>query len=194
MNLYLRLLVTTIRALFEKHISTLDNCEQWFRVWPGDLDLFLHMNNGRYLQIMDVARFRWLLRTGTISAIKTMNWKVALGGNMTRYRRPLQLFARYRVVTRLLCWDERWFFLEHAFTDKKGRQIAVGLSRAAFRDARGWVPAREVMQIVEPGASSGDIPQYLRKWLVMEESMSICAEKFRINGYDTNVIDSSANL
>ena len=34
------------------------------RVWPTDLDMNVHMNNGRYLQIMDVARAEWMMRTG----------------------------------------------------------------------------------------------------------------------------------
>lgn len=172
MNLYLRILFTVIRAYFESHISTKASCEQWFRVWPGDIDLFMHMNNGRYLQIMDVARFRWLLRTGTVATMKKHAWNVALGGNMTRYRRPLRLFAKYRVTTRLLCWDNRWFFLEHTFMNKKGSTIAVGVSRAAFIRDSSWISTSEVMQAVEPGVCSGDIPGYLSAWLANEENMN----------------------
>jgi acyl-CoA thioesterase FadM len=175
MNLYLRLLTTWFRALFEKSISIQDGCEQWFRVWPNDIDAFLHMNNGRYLQIMDVARFRWLQLTGALSVIRKKGWKVALGGNMTRYRRSLGAFTKFRVSSRLLCWDDRWFFLEHVFHTPDGRQVAVGVSRAAFRDASGWVSTDEVMAHVEPGRNSGEMPAYIRNWLDIEEDMYLSA-------------------
>lgn len=171
MNLYLRLLTTWFRTCFEQSISTRDSCEQWFRVWPNDIDAFLHMNNGRYLQIMDVARFRWLQLTGALSVIRKKGWKVALGGNITRYRKALGAFAKFRVSSRLVCWDDRWFYLEHVFHAPDGRQVAAGVSRAAFRDRSGWVSTDEVMAHVEPGVDSAEMPAYLRNWLHVEEDM-----------------------
>ena len=35
-----------------------------FRVSPGDIDVNRHMNNGRYLTIMDLGRIDVLIRTG----------------------------------------------------------------------------------------------------------------------------------
>ena len=171
MNLYFRLLLTWIRSLLEARMPTSFACIQRFRVWPHDLDLFGHMNNGRYLQVMDVARMRWLLLTGTIDVIRRNRWAVALGGNMTRFRRPLSLFAKYRVVSRLHCWDERWFYLEHVFYDSSGAVLSVGVSRAAFRHRRRWVSTQEVMDQVDPGAVSGPIPDYIGDWMRAEQAL-----------------------
>jgi acyl-CoA thioesterase FadM len=33
-----------------------------FRVWPGDLDFNLHMNNGRYLTLMGLGRLDLMAR------------------------------------------------------------------------------------------------------------------------------------
>ena len=35
-----------------------------FRVLPHDIDINLHLNNGRYLQLIDLNRAEWLIRTG----------------------------------------------------------------------------------------------------------------------------------
>jgi acyl-CoA thioesterase FadM len=171
MNLYLRLLLTALRALFESRLSTRTSCWQWFRVWPTDIDAFGHMNNGRYLQIMDVARLRWLVRTGTIRTMRRQKWTVALGGGLIRYRRPLRFWARYRVSTRLICWDDLWFYLEHAFYDRQQRRVAVGLSRAAFRGKGAWVDTDTVMDAVENGIPSPPMPAYLQTWLTAENAM-----------------------
>ena len=171
MNLYLRLIATIIRSLFESRFSTRAGCHQWFRVWPSDIDAFGHMNNGRYQQVMDVARMRWLMRTGTVGVIRRQRWAVALGGNLTRFRRPLKLFARYRVSTRLLCWDDHWFYLEHAMHDRDSRPVAVGLSRAAFRGKGKWITTEAVMQEVEHGIPSPPMPDHLKTWLEAEDAM-----------------------
>ena len=171
MNLYVRILITWIRSLLEPRMSTRADCSQWFRVWPHDLDLFGHMNNGRFLQIMDVARLRWLLRTGTIDVIKSEGWSVALGGNLTRFRKPLRLLARYRVDSRLLCWDDRWFYLEHSFCASDGQVLAIGMSRAAFRHKRRWVKTEEVMERVDPGVRSMTLPDHIVDWMQAEEGL-----------------------
>lgn len=176
-NLYFRLLMTFLRTLLESRMSTRELCVQSFRVWPHDIDAFGHMNNGRYLQIMDVARLRWLLRTGTIAAIRQNGWRVSLGGNITRYRRPLNLFSSYTVHSRLLCWDRRWFYLEHVFRDAAGRTVATGMSRAAFRCNGGWVTTAEVMAEVDPGVQSPTIPAHISQWMAAEEALyAFCNE------------------
>jgi acyl-CoA thioesterase FadM len=175
MNLYLRLFWAILRALAEARISTRVGCRHRFRVWPTDIDAFGHMNNGRYLQIMDVARARWLWRTGVIPAMWRNGWKVALGGNLTRFRHPLKLMDRYDVTTRLVCWDRRWFYLEHVFYNTNGRFIAIGISRAAFRFAGRWLETRDVMAVVDKDAPSPPMPAYLKNWLEVEDAMSATA-------------------
>ena len=162
--------MTVLRSWFEPRLSAQSSCSQWFRVWPSDIDAFGHMNNGRYLQIMDVARMRWLLRTGTIGAIRRQSWSVVLGGNLIRYRRSLRLLFRYRVSTRLLCWDDRWFFLEHAFHGASGDRFAVGIPRAAFRSNGSWLSTDAVVREVENGIQSPPMPAYLATWLNVEEA------------------------
>ena len=58
----IRLLKTFLRAA---RLPTLDphaTCVTQWRVLPGDIDAFGHMNNGRYQSLMDIARVDFLLR------------------------------------------------------------------------------------------------------------------------------------
>ena len=84
---------------------------------------------------------------------------------MTRFRRTLKLWQRYEVQTRLLCWDDRWFYFEHKFVDAAGRNIAVGFSQAALRGSKGWADTHYVANTVAPGATSPDIPAHIQQWL-----------------------------
>jgi len=171
MNLYLRLLLVLLRNITSRQRPHTHACESRFRVLPHDLDAFGHMNNGRYLQIMDVARAEWMLQTGVAGAIRRNHWGPILGGGFIRFRHSMKLWQSYSVLTRLLGWDNRWFYLEHCFLDRKQRYVAVGITRAALRKQGMWVAATEVAHIVAPGATSPSIPQHVMDWLALEQEM-----------------------
>lgn len=171
MNLYLRLIRVLLGGWIQAGTHYADTTMSRFRVWLHDLDAFGHMNNGRYLQIMDVARTHWMVRTGVLGAIRRNRWAPLLGGGFIRYRHSLKMFQSYRVHTRLLCWDERWFFLEHVFADRDDRLVAIGITRAALRRNSEWVHSTEVAQHVHPGAVSPPIPAYVKDWVALEDKM-----------------------
>ena len=36
------------------------------------------------------------------------------------YRRSLPVFSSFTLSSRLVCWDDRWFYIEQTFTGKEG--------------------------------------------------------------------------
>jgi hypothetical protein len=134
------------------------------------------MNNGRYLQIMDVARAEWMVRSGVVRSMRRRRWGALLGGGTTRFSRSLKLWQRYQVRTRVLYWDSRWFYIEHLFTDDAGRKVAVGVSRAALRHTSGWVHTADVVETIAPGATSPPAPNYLAHWKRLDGEMFAYAE------------------
>ncbi|MEM1143259.1 MAG: thioesterase family protein [Pseudomonadota bacterium] len=174
MNLYLRLLLTLIFGVRRERLAPHQESNSSFRVLPHDIDVFGHMNNGRYLQIMDVARVQWMLQAGVLRAMRVSRWGATLGGNLIRYRHALKLFRRYVVRTRLVHWNERWFFFEHAFIDGDGRTVATGLSRAALRDRQGWVSTDVVVGAVAPGACTPPMPDAVTRWLAADQTLERC--------------------
>ena len=48
--------------------------ELTFRVWPTDLDVFRHVNNGRYLSFMDLGRTDLIVRSGLWRAMRAHGW------------------------------------------------------------------------------------------------------------------------
>lgn len=175
MNLYFRLLRAYLYGLLGRGLQPTDAAESRFRVWFNDLDAFGHMNNGRYLQIMDVARTEWMTRVGVIAAMRRHRWTALLGGGIVRYRHSLRVFQLYRVRTRLLHWDPRWFYLEHAFVDQADRCVAAGVTRAAIRGAGGWIPSSRVVATVCPQAEPPAPPRYLFDWLRLEDELFAAA-------------------
>lgn len=132
-------------------------------VWPNDIDLNMHMNNGRYLNVMDYARTHLLARTGLLEHILRSRWQPLVGAVWMTYRRSLPLFARFEITSRLVCWDERWFYLEQIFTGREGL-AALGWVKGALRDARGSVEPQTALERVAPGIVSPPMPEAIATW------------------------------
>ena len=64
MNLLLRLALVLFQGRRGPRLGLLDTGSLHMRVWPTDLDVLMHMNNGRYLSLMDLGRVDLLVRSG----------------------------------------------------------------------------------------------------------------------------------
>lgn len=158
MNLYLRLLYTIFiswrqgpSALTEEHVLR-------FRTWPHDLDVNLHMNNGRYLTLMDLGRTQLMIRLGFAGRILKSGWMPVVGTAHLRFRRSLKPWRTFELRTRVVAWDEKWFFLEQGFYCR-GELMATGLVKGLFRRKGGTVPTAEILRNARGGdAPPGPIP------------------------------------
>src|SRR5271166_5483790 len=116
-------------------------------VLPNDIDLNLHLNNARYLNIMDYGRMHLLARTRLLDHILRSRWTPLVGAVWMTYRRSLPLFSAFTLGSRLVCWDERWFYMEQTFTTLEGL-AAVGWVKGILRDTRGNVEPQNVIDRV----------------------------------------------
>lgn len=171
MNLWLRVLGVILGTLFAPRRHFTDDFELWFRVWPTDLDTNLHMNNGRYLSVMDLGRLDMILRMRLVPVIWRERWMPVIASAQVRWRRSLAPFERYRLTTRLIAWEDRWFFIEQRFLDRRGRLCAVALVKGAFRGRHGAVPVREVMGAAGECMDSPELPADIRRWNEAEQAL-----------------------
>ncbi len=135
-----------------------------FRVWPNDLDVNIHMNNGRFLSVMDLGRFDLSFRTRLGRVMLRNRWQALVGGVTIRYRRSLDPFERYELRTRILGWDAKWFFLEQRFLKRGGDLAAEGVVRALFRGREGNVPIAEVLSQMGYEGPALEVPESIRHW------------------------------
>ncbi len=144
-------------------LGVLDEDGLRMRVWPNDIDINMHMNNARYLSIMDYARTHLLARTGLLEHIIRSRWQPMVGAVWITYRRSLPLFSASWLSSRLVCWDERWFYMEQTFTGREGL-AAVGWVKGILRDARGSVEPQAVVEGVTAGVGSPPMPEAIAAW------------------------------
>ncbi len=144
-------------------LGVLDEDRLRMHVWPNDIDFNLHLNNARYLSIMDYARTHLLARTRLLEHIIRSRWQPLVGAVWITYRRSLPVFSAFELTSRLVCWDERWFYIEQTFTGREGL-AAVGWVKGALRNARGIVEPQGVIEVVAPGAVSPPMPEAIATW------------------------------
>jgi acyl-CoA thioesterase FadM len=160
---FLRTLRVFVGALRAPRIGLGEESAVEFCVLPADLDVNVHLNNGRYLALMDLGRFDLLIRGGLFGPMLRMRWRPLLGSAMVRYRRSLQPFQRFRLVSRLVCWDERWFVFEQRF-ESRGQLYALALARGLFRDRQGNIPPARVLAEAGILQESPPAPEYVSRW------------------------------
>jgi acyl-CoA thioesterase FadM len=167
----LRTVVVFLRALWAPRIGLTDESVVGFRVLPGDLDVNVHLNNGRYLALMDLGRFDLLIRGGLFRPMVRLRWRPLLGSAMVRYRRSLQPFQRFQLSSRLVCWDDRWFVFEQRF-ESRGQLYAMALARGLFRDRQGNVPPSRVLAEAGITDPSPPAPDYVTRWVEADTAAS----------------------
>lgn len=173
MNLWLRLLIRVFVARFRRsRIGILDSVTVPLKVWPSDLDLSAHMNNGRYFTVMDLARIELLIRTGLFDICVARRWAPVLAAAKIRYRRELRLGQRYRLTCRVIWWDAQSIFMEQRFLLADESVAAIALLRGRFRGPDGTLNTATLFESLGMDAQDPpQLPDHLADWMAAEDSL-----------------------
>lgn len=170
MSLYFRLFWVWLRARSKPSIRMGDSIELTMRVWPNDLDINGHMNNGRYMTITDLAIIEYFARAGFLKVALRNRWRPVLGGSIISYRRALKPFAVYSLRFSMVCWDERWNYMAFEFL-QDGRTMAQGHSKGAVIGSKGFVSNADAFDAMGFNPVSPDFPSSISAWLETERLM-----------------------
>ncbi len=157
MNLIFRLIYHIIRARRQPPIDVGESIVVPFRVLPSDLDINGHMNNGRYLTIMDVARLSLFTRIGLTGVSVRRRWRPVVLSSIMQYRAPLHRFERYDLRVEMAYWNGRFAWFRHAFLHE-GEVVAVGLVKGLMVGPEGPVSMRTVFEGIDREWESPERP------------------------------------
>jgi len=155
MNLYFKFLFLILKRTFwSKEQSILDECHTHFMVDVFDLDLNFHMNNGRFFSLMDLGRLDLMLKTKSLfKFFRNGYYPIVLSESMN-FKKSLNLFTRYTLITKIECWDDKFFYFSQKFF-KQEDICASSCVRVCFkkRGRKGIIPSKEIfdfLNITEP--------------------------------------------
>lgn len=164
MNLYFRLLLVWLRSRRARRVSLWGEARTPFRVLPTDLDPLLHMNNARYLALLDLGRTDLMLRSGFWAEVTRRGWYPVVTAQTISYKRSLTLWQRFELATRVLGFDERHVYMEQEF-HRGGKVIARAVVQARFlRKAGGTVEPPELLEAAGGALGHLSLPHWVEPW------------------------------
>ena len=136
-----------------------------FRVWPSDLDIYNHMNNGIFLTIMDLGRFDQGLRTGIWQLWNKLGWYPIVVNSTISYRKSLEPWQKFTLETKVIGWDDIAYYIEQRFV-RNGEIYARAIMRGRFlKRSWGILTPQEVMD--GSGGWPGEkpvVPEWVKNW------------------------------
>ncbi|MEK2644440.1 acyl-CoA thioesterase [Bdellovibrio sp. BCCA] len=172
MNLFFRLFYILLFSRSRKPVQIMEECATPFRVWPTDLDVLRHMNNGVYFSLQDLARTDYMIRAQAAKKIAEQGWYPVVASEMIRFRRSLKLFQKFELCTRLISWDDKYLYLEHKFISR-GDVIAVGMIRARFLSKTGGtVSPQDLLKVLDLSLQAPSFPEHLASWISADQTHS----------------------
>ncbi|MBE0412555.1 acyl-CoA thioesterase [Yoonia sp.] len=134
------------------------------RCWPQDIDIFMEMNNGRILTILDLGRTTLAYRVGMLRALRQNGWGLTMAGVSVRYRKRIRPFVKFRTVSKAVGWDHRFLYLDQSIWI--GDDCAVqALYRSAVTDKNGIVPPQKIADAMGHQGVSPPLPAWVQAWI-----------------------------
>ena len=145
--------------------TILDPSTTLTRVRPGDLDVYRHVNNAVYLNMMDTARTNLLADCGGMPLLNEKGWYPVVAASTVKYKKSLVLWEPVEVTSRVLGWDQRVVYLEQVVTTK-GILAARGIIAGRFLGRGGArIPAQDIADLVAgESIPSPELPDDVLAW------------------------------
>lgn len=164
MNLLFRLLLVLLTFRLRPRCDVMGPVRKRFVVWPPDLDVLLHVNNGVYLSMLDVARVDLIFRSGMAGPLRRHGIYPVVAAETIRFRRSLQLFQSFDIETTIVGWDEKALIIQHHFL-RQGQLVADAVVRARFlRRKGGTVSTAELLSVIGRSGPSPALPPWIDAW------------------------------
>lgn len=180
MKLWFRMLYYFMTFWFQPKIDNLlDKSELQFRVWPTDLDTSVHMNNGRYLTIMDFGRLDLMMHSGLFRMVVKNGWTPVVSTSIIRFRRELRCFEPFTLETVIADWSDNHVVFEHRLVFSKGPRAgevaSYALVRAALYDRkqRAYVPIEELMRLTDTFPEKKEPSALLQAFIEAENNLHL---------------------
>ena len=171
MNLYFRLIWIIVLSFFKPRVDFSDKISLNLHILPNDLDINRHLNNGRYLTLLDLGSIDLFLRSGVLKRAIRKGFRPMLGGLIVTYRKGLSLFEGCTLTMQLEAWDERWNYFRFEFRKSDGHFAAAGFFKGALVSKKGLIPNTVADEIFGYERGTCTLPPAVRSWIRSENNI-----------------------
>ena len=158
----LRLIKVLVKSKLQKKIafdSAHNECIK-LRVLPQDIDLFMELNNGRYVTLLDLGRFSYGAKVNMGRFLKKNNWSLTIVGTYNEYRHRLRLFQSFVLETKIIGYDEKWFYFFQKI-QRNGKTHMASVVKFAYTSKKGLVFPKEVINAMGIKYNPNELPTWI---------------------------------
>ena len=154
----------------------MDPVDTAVRVYPNDLDIFMHVNNGVYLTYADLGRTDLLLRSNTLGKLRKQGWYPVMAGVSVEFRQSLKLGQRFNIRTQVVGWDDKSVYMSQVFT-RNNKLVARAMIDARFLSVRGTrVSNDDLLRQMGIAGASPELPEALQLWVTARRKAGAAVE------------------
>ena len=122
-----------------------------FRVWITDIDVSI-MNHAAMMSVMEMGRIDFMVRTGFFKLAQKNKWYFPSSNIQVAFFRPLKMFQKASVVTRVFNINERWIYLEQKIM-RGEKLVASCVVKSTVKKGRQQLNIPEIVQQLDIGVA-----------------------------------------
>ena len=131
-------------------------------VLPQDIDPFMELNNGRYVTLLDLGRFAYGGRINMGTFLKKNKWSLTIVGTYNEYRYRLKLFRKFQLKSKIIGYDEKWFYFFQK-AERNGKTHMASVVKFAFTSKKGLVLPYEVVPKMDLKYNPNELPEWVNE-------------------------------
>ena len=172
---WIRLLSAFIAARSRPKLRISDESIISFRVWPLDIDVSI-MNHASIMTVMEMGRIDYMVRSGFFALAKRKKWYFPSAGISVQFIRPLKLFQKAYVHTRVFHVDANWIYLEQKVV-RNNKVMAMCVVKSKVKKGRETIDTNEILKELQlssfPAEASEMIEYYTKETSLMYDRTNI---------------------
>lgn len=153
---WIKLLSALVKAKFKTKLKGSETSTLKFRVWITDIDVSV-MNHAAIMTVFEMGRADYMVRTNFFKIATKNKWFFPNQAINVQFYRPLKMFQKAKVFTRMSFVDETYFYIEQKIM-RKGKPIASCFANGLAKKGRETIPTSVIIKALN--IESKDVPTH----------------------------------
>ena len=141
---WIRLIIAMLTAKLKKKLSGTETVTKTFRVWITDIDVSV-MNHAAIMTVLETGRIDLMVRSNFFKVATKNKWFFPSQAISIQFYRPLKIFQKADIHTRISYVDEKWIYVEQKI-ERKGKIISACIVKNTIKKGRETIPTSEIMK------------------------------------------------
>ena len=146
---WFRLLLALFTARFRSKLSITEESVIAFRVWITDIDASV-MNHAAMMTVMETGRIDFMVRSGFFKLARKKKWFFPSRSISVQFIRPLKIFQKANLITRIFYIDEKWIYIEQKI-NRNEKDIAICVVKSTIKKGKETISPYEIAKELKMG-------------------------------------------